>query len=257
MTYPVAKKSLGQNFLVDPTLRRRIAQAIAPKPGETVIEIGPGTGALTAELLALGATVVAVEKDHRMMDGLAQLGAAHPGRLTVHEADALDVNFATLVPNGPVVLAGNLPYNIGTQIVINALDTPNAFTRLVFLLQKEVVGRLCANPADDDWGRLAVLTSLLCERADLFDVPPGAFRPVPKVMSSVVRLTPLPQPRFQVDRAKLEKVTAQAFGQRRKMLRASLKGLIDEAVLNSAGIDPTRRPETLSLAEFVALARLI
>jgi 16S rRNA (adenine1518-N6/adenine1519-N6)-dimethyltransferase len=125
------------------------------------------------------------------------------------------------------------------------------------LLQKEVVGRLCANPSDDDWGRLAVLTSLLCDRTDLFDVPPGAFRPVPKVMSSVVRLTPLPQPRFQVDRAKLEKVTAQAFGQRRKMLRASLKGLLDEAALSGADIDPTRRPETLSLAEFVALARLI
>lgn len=252
--FPEAKKSLGQNYLVDPNIKRRIAEAIGAKAGQPVIEIGPGPGAITGELLKLGAHVTAVEKDERFLPYLEDLSTAHDNRLTIEHTDVLKLNLTDLAPI-PCPLAGNLPYNIGTQIVINALQTPGAFTHMVFLLQKEVVDRITAQPGSKDWGRLGVLCSALADCEKLFDVPGNAFVPKPRVTSSLVKLTPLQTPRADVDVAKLSKLTEKAFGQRRKMLRASLKGLLDIEAVEAAGIDPTRRPETLTLDEFAALTK--
>jgi 16S rRNA (adenine1518-N6/adenine1519-N6)-dimethyltransferase len=253
-TAPAARKSLGQNYLVDPHFRQKITAACKPRAGKPIIEIGPGPGSLTEGLLAAGAHVIAVEMDDRFVPLLEELAAKYPqAKLTLHIGDALKTPLHTLAGE-PAPLVGNLPYNVGTQIVATALEHGQAFPHMTFLLQKEVVGRICATPGDDDWGRLGVLCDLLAKRQKLFDVPAGAFRPMPKVTSSVVTLTPLPAPRLNVNRAKLDEVTRRAFGQRRKMLRASLKGLLSEDAIRAAGIDPAARPETLTLEAFAALA---
>ena len=251
MPLPQAKKALGQNFLTDKHYLARIVAAIAPQPGQHILEIGPGAGALTTELLAAGAHVTVVEKDTRCLPILEALGAQHAGRLTIHAGDVLKLNLADLVPAGSQ-LVGNLPYNIGTEIVIRALDA-DAFSRMVFLLQKEVVARICGIPSSPDWGRLGVYCQWLADCRPLLDVPPGAFTPAPKVTSSLVELLPLAQPRYVAHPKKLQRLTQQAFGQRRKMLRASLKGMLNAAQIEAAGIDPTSRPEDLSLE---ALCRL-
>lgn len=248
-----AKKSLGQNFLTDTFWRGRIAEAINPQPGEKLVEIGPGTGLLTEELLKRGAHVTAVEKDSRCIEHLSGLSSRYPGQLTLVEDDALRCNLLALVP-ADSQLVGNLPYNVGTQIVINGLYQSAHWRRMVFLLQKEVVERICAEPDTNDWGRLGIFSQLLADCHNLFEVPPGAFSPPPKVTSAVVELIPLKKPRFDVPLKKLEQLTQQAFSQRRKMLRASLKGLLTEAQIEATGIDPQRRPETLSLAEITMLA---
>lgn len=253
----VAKKNLGQNFLTDKHWRQRIGEACSPTPDKHFIEVGPGTGCLTEELLQAGASVLALEKDERCLPVLHDLSQTYDNRLEMIAGDAMVYLKQLPADHKPCPLVGNLPYNIGTQIVIDALKQHGAFTQMVFLLQKEVVGRICAQPTDKDWGRLAIFCQLLADCYKLFDVPAGAFTPPPKITSSMVQLIPLAKPRYDVDIAKLERLTQRAFSQRRKMLRASLKGMLTESAIETAGIAPNRRPETLSLEEFVTLANLL
>ncbi len=252
-----ARKSLGQNFLLDLNLTRRIARAAAPLDAASVIEVGPGPGGLTRALLLEGARrVTAIERDPRCVAALAELGAAFPGRLAVIEADALEIDAASLVP-APRKIVANLPYNVATPLLIGWLGNIRAFESLTLMFQKEVAQRLVAAPRSKVYGRLSVLTQWLCEVTLVFDVPPQAFVPPPKVTSTVVRLTPRPEPLAPCRLDDLERVTAAAFGQRRKMLRQSLKSLGGDtaAIIAAAGISSTARAEELSIADFCALAR--
>ena len=252
-----ARKSLGQNFLLDLNLTARLAPAAGPLADCTVLEVGPGPGGLTRALLAAGARqVVAVERDDRCVAALADLADAYPGRLTIVAADALTVDEDTLIA-GPARVVANLPYNIATALLLKWLRHPRRFASYTLMFQKEVAERLAAPPGGKAYGRLSVLTQWLCEVRLLFDVNPRAFTPPPKVTSTVVGLTPRPAPLAPADPAALEAVTAAAFGQRRKMLRAALRGLTadPERLLAAAGIAPTRRAEELTVAEFCALAR--
>ncbi len=251
-----ADKRLGQHFLVDPVILARIAAAAEPLAGRAVLEVGPGPGGLTRALLASeAASVTAIETDARCVAALAELEGAAGGRLHVRHADALAIDLAALDPT-PRVIVANLPYNIGTELVVRWLRRPAALSHLVVLLQKEVAARLAAAPGTAAYGRLTVLAAYAAEVRTCFDLPPGAFRPPPKVHSRVVRLDLRPQPPVPVRLAALERITAAAFGQRRKMLRTSLKALGGDGagLCARAGIDPGRRAETLSFAEFAALA---
>ncbi len=252
-----ARKALGQNFLLDLNLTQKIARTAGSLDGVTVFEVGPGPGGLTRAILALGAKkVIAVERDARCLPALAEIADYYPGRLDVIEGDALKTDFEALAPEGPVRIIANLPYNVGTQLLINWLlpkAWPPFWESLTLMFQKEVGQRIVAHENDDHYGRLGVLCGWRTEAHMAFDVPPQAFTPPPKVTSSVVHLTPRTTP-LPCDVAKLEKVTMAAFGQRRKMLRQSLKSLGGEALLSRAGIEPSRRAETLSVEEFVALA---
>lgn len=254
------KKALGQNFLFDLNLTAKIVRAAEPLDGFTVIEIGPGPGGLTRALLAQGASrVVAIERDPRCLPVLEQISEHYPGRLEVIEGDALEVDLAALSRSAPAKIVANLPYNVGTQLLINWLiaDVQTPFwSSMTLMFQKEVGMRIVAAPGSNHYGRLGVLAGWLAHAEILFDVPPQAFTPPPKVTSSVVQLVPRANP-LPCDLAKLERVTQAAFGQRRKMLRQSLKPLGGEALLNGVGIDPARRAETLSVGEFCALARAI
>jgi 16S rRNA (adenine1518-N6/adenine1519-N6)-dimethyltransferase len=248
-----ANKALGQHFLHNQQVLARIAAACGPLQNKPVLEIGPGPGALTRHLLTAGAHVTALEKDPRFLDGLSQL----PGTLTLYQADALDVNLSSFTPPGSLVV-GNLPYNVGTEIVFRLIQHHrHHFSHMLFLLQKEVVQRICARPGTKDWGRLGVWCDLLCERQALFDVAPGAFTPPPKVTSSLVRLTPLPAPRYQVREEKLAHLLNLVFTQRRKMLRRSLKGHLPESDIEDCGIAPTQRPEELTTEQLCHLANKI
>jgi len=251
-----ARQALGQHFLLDLNLTRRIARAAGDLGAGTVIEIGPGPGGLTRALLELGARhVVAVERDARCAPALAELAAAFPGRLEVVMADALTVDTGALGA-APRRIVANLPYNVATPLLLRWLSTIAAFDSLTLMFQKEVAERLGAVPRTKDYGRLSVITQWLAEVRRLFDIAPSAFTPPPKVTSTVVQLRPRPTP-HPADRAVLERVTAAAFGQRRKMLRQSLRSLASDAsgLLARAGIDETRRAEELTIAEFCALAR--
>lgn len=255
-----AKKSLGQNFLFDLNLTRRIARAAGPLEGETVYEVGPGPGGLTRALLAEGAAkVIAVERDGRCIPALKEIAAAFPGRLEIVEADALELDEAGLL-GGRARVAANLPYNVATALLVKWLTPPAwppFWSSLTLMFQREVAERIAAAPGSDAYGRLSVLAQWRARAKILFEVSPRAFTPPPKVTSAIVRLDPLKKPVAPTDARQLERVTAAAFGQRRKMLRQSLKSLAPdaEALLRTAGVDPTRRPETLSVAEFAALAR--
>lgn len=252
-----ARKSLGQNFILDLNLTRRIARAAEPLAEGTTIEIGPGPGGLTRALLAEGAQhVIAVERDPRCLAALADLAASHPGRLTIVEGDALTLDPAALCET-PRRIVANLPYNIATALLLRWLDRIGDYESLTLMFQREVAERLVAAPRSSAYGRLSVLVQWLCETRILFDIPPRAFTPAPKVTSSVVRIVPRPARLAPADKATLERVTAAAFGQRRKMLRSSLKslGIAVEPLLAAAGIDPTARAEELSVLEFCALAR--
>lgn len=255
-------KRLGQHFLLDPAILQRIATAPGDLRDRTVLEIGPGPGGLSRALLEQGARLVAIERDPRCIGALAELQAAADGRLTVLEADALAVDLddlrAKLQISTPWVIVANLPYNIGTELIVRWLHRLDAIASLHVLLQKEVAARLVAATGAGAYGRLAVLAQSLCRVRRCFDLPPGAFMPPPKVVSSLVELLPRPtaeQPPRAV-LASLEAVSKAAFGQRRKMLRSSLKSLTPEPdpLLASVGIAAERRAETLSLAEFRALA---
>jgi 16S rRNA (adenine1518-N6/adenine1519-N6)-dimethyltransferase len=255
----LAKKSLGQNFLFDLNLTSRIARAGGRLEGVTVIEVGPGPGGLTRALLAEGAgRVVAIEKDSRALGALGEIAAHYPGRLEIVEGDALTVDMAALAGEGPARVIANLPYNIATPLLIGwvAADRwPPWWDGLTLMFQREVAERIAARPGEEAYGRLAVLCGWRCEAKIAFDVSPKAFVPPPKVTSSVVRLTPRQKPLDCPVRA-LEAVTQAAFGQRRKMLRQSLKSLGDAAaLLDEAGIEPTRRAEEIPVEGFVALAR--
>ena len=255
-----AKKSLGQNFLLDLNLTQKIARSAGPLEGSTVIEVGPGPGGLTRAVLSLGAKkLIAIERDSRCLPALAEIGKHYPGRLEVIEGDALKVDFAALVPEGPVKIIANLPYNVGTQLLVNWLlpgKWPPFWESLTLMFQKEVGQRIVADENDDHYGRLGVLAGWRTDAHMVFDVPPQAFTPPPKVTSTVVHLTPRHAP-LPCDVGKLERVTQAAFGQRRKMLRQSLKPLGGELLLNKAGIDPARRAETLSVEEFARLANCL
>lgn len=253
-----AKKSLGQNFLFDLNLTQKIARTAGPLDGVTVFEVGPGPGGLTRAILSLGAKkVIAVERDSRCLPALAEIADHYPGRLEVIEGDALKTDFESLVPKGePVRIIANLPYNVGTQLLVNWLlpkEWPPFWLSMTLMFQKEVGQRIVAEEGDNHYGRLGVLSGWRTVAEMAFDVPPQAFSPPPKVTSTVVHLLPKEKP-LPCDVAKLEKVTEAAFGQRRKMLRQSVKSIGGEALLEKAGIDPTRRAETLSVEEFVRLA---
>ena len=255
-----ARKSLGQNFLLDLNITAKIARIAGPLEGVTVIEVGPGPGGLTRALLHAGARrVIAVERDERCLPALEQIAAHHDGRLEIISGDALETDFAGLAEgHGDTRIVANLPYNIGTELLTGWLTAdpwPPFYTSLTLMFQKEVAQRIVAAPGTPAYGRLGVLAGWRSEARIAFELPPQAFSPPPKVSSAVVHLVPRAAP-APCALAKLERVTMAAFGQRRKMLRQSLKPLGGEALLAEAGIDPTRRAETLYIAEFVRLANL-
>lgn len=264
-----AKKSLGQNFLFDLNLTSRIARAAGPLEGVAVVEVGPGPGGLTRALLAGGAArVIAIERDERCLAALAEIAARYPDRLEVVAADALATDIAALagdLSSTPIRIVANLPYNIGTALLtrwVEAEPWPPWFDRLTLMFQREVAERIVATPNERSaYGRLAVLCGWRMQSRILFDVPPSAFTPPPKIVSSVVELVPRPAP-LACDPRVLSAVTQAAFGQRRKMLRQSLKSLASAgltgdvgAFLAEAGIDPTSRAEQLEVADFVRLAQ--
>lgn len=256
-----AKKSLGQNFLLDLNLTMKIARVAGDLSSTTVIEVGPGPGGLTRALLASGAArVVAIERDERCLAALAEVAAHYPGRLDVIAGDALKTDFAALAEGaGDVRIAANLPYNIGTELLIRWLTPagwPPFWSSATLMFQKEVARRIVAEADEDAYGRLGVLSGWRTRSRIAFDLPPQAFTPPPKVTSSVVHITPRETP-LPVDADRLARVTEAAFGQRRKMLRQSLKGIGGERLLTATGIDGTRRAETLSVSDFVALANAL
>lgn len=258
-----ARKTLGQHFLLDMNLTRRIARAAALAPDETVIEVGPGPGGLTRALLQESdARVVAIERDRRCIEALYDLIEAAGPRLRVIEGDALSMSLGDLAPPPRVVVA-NLPYNLSTALLAHWLvelyEHPGAVGRMILMFQKEVADRLRAGPGEKAYGRLSVITQWLCDVTPLFNVPAEAFTPPPKVVSSVIELRALARPVAPARLSLLERVTAAAFGQRRKMLRQSLKSLDASAaaLLEAAGIEGTRRAETLSVEEFCALTRAL
>jgi 16S rRNA (adenine1518-N6/adenine1519-N6)-dimethyltransferase len=257
-----ARKSLGQNFLLDLNLTSRIARAAGPLEGVTVVEIGPGPGGLTRALLALGARrVIAIEHDPRALPALEEIAQHYPGRLSVVAADAMTFDPRPLLDSGPARIVANLPYNIATVLLTSWLGLapwPPWYDMMVLMFQREVADRITAQVGDEAYGRLAVLSNWRAETRRLFDIGPSAFVPPPKVTSSVVRLLPRPDP-DPCDRRALERVTSAAFGQRRKMLRQSLKSLgVDPvALVTAVGLDPTQRAETVAIGGFVAMAREI
>ena len=254
-----ARKRLGQHFLLDLNLTRRIARAVPDLDQGTIIEVGPGPGGLTRALLLEGAgNVVAVEVDERAIAALGELQQVSAGRLRIVNADALATDVASLGP-APRRIVANLPYNISTVLLVRWLHAAGDLADMVLMFQKEVVDRLAASPRSKDYGRLSVLTQHVCTVQRLFDIAPAAFVPPPKVVSSVVRLTPRPAAERLADLRPLEKVTAAAFGQRRKMLRGSLSSLLADPVasLEGLGISPTARAEELTVADFVRLAALL
>lgn len=258
-----AQKALGQNFLFDLNLTSRIARSAGPLDDTTVLEVGPGPGGLTRALLAAGAKhVIAIERDHRCLPALEEIAAHYPGRLTIIEGDALTFDIASLDHVGSLKIIANLPYNIGTALLMKWIDSaewPPRFNDLVLMFQREVAERIVATPdTPHDYGRLSVFCGWRTDAKILFDVSPQAFTPPPKVVSSVVRITPriLPTP---CDPKLLARVTQAAFGQRRKMLRQSLKSLgVDPIKLcEDVGLDPTARAETVTIDQFVALAQAL
>jgi len=269
MNIPRAKKRLGQNFLVDERYARRIVDALSPRVGETVIEIGPGHGALTGLLLEGGARVVAVEFDHELVPLLRERYAGR-GDLTLVEADALGVDFCSAVaPAAAARVVANLPYNISTAILQRLVEQRRCLPELLLMLQREVVERLTAPVGSAERGYLTVLVEAFCETEALFDVPPGAFRPVPKVWSTVARLRMRESPAAGVEEGLFLRVVSAGFAQKRKTIHnnlrsapAALQALVGEAggphaLLEAAGVDPRRRAEALTLAEWAGLARVL
>lgn len=256
-----ARKSLGQNFLFDLNLTRRIAREAGPLAGRTVIEVGPGPGGLTRALLAEGAArVIAIERDERCLPALSAIAAAYPGRLSVVTADALESDEAALAGGPRAIVVANLPYNVATPLLVKWLTAspwPPWYESLTLMFQREVAERIAAAPGSPAYGRLSVISQWRTVPKILFDIHRSAFTPPPKVTSSVVCFEVLAKPRGEAQSLMLERVTAAAFGQRRKMLRSSLKSLgpFSDALIAEAGLDPTARAEEIGVEGFAALAR--
>jgi 16S rRNA (adenine1518-N6/adenine1519-N6)-dimethyltransferase len=257
----LAKKSFGQHFLLDLNITRKIARLAGPLDGRTVIEVGPGPGGLTRALLEAGAKVIAIEKDRRFTPLLEELALAAPGRLQLVEADALDVEESDLLVqagvSGPAQVVSNLPYNVSVPLLIKWLRQGAAFERLTLMFQKEVAMRIVAGPGAPDYGRLSVLVHATARPEIVMTLPARAFTPPPKVDSAVVQLTPRPDAPSPEQLVRLEQVTQAAFGQRRKMLRSSLRRLGGEALCRAAGVDPNLRAEALGVDGFLILAGLL
>jgi 16S rRNA (adenine1518-N6/adenine1519-N6)-dimethyltransferase len=251
----MAAKRFGQHFLLDLNICRKIVRLSELAPGDTVIEIGPGPGGLTRALLEAGVRVIAIEKDPRFAVFLQPLSDAAGGRLTVVEADAMDVSELDLT-EGKAAIVANLPYNVGTPLLVKWLTGPFRPSAMTLMFQKEVAMRIVAGPGDDDYGRLAVLSQSLCEARVVMDLPARAFTPPPKVESAVVRLTPLADRPDDALIAALQTVAKAAFGQRRKMLRSALKGLGGESLCAGAGIESSTRAEDVPIAGFLSMAAL-
>ncbi len=257
-----ARRSLGQNFLLDLNLTRRVARAAGDLSSSVVIEVGSGPGGLTRALLQEGALrVIAIERDERCIGALTELASAYPGRLEIVAGDALETDTAALAAavDGPVRIVANLPYNIATPLLIRWLRRIDCYRSLTLMFQKEVALRLAAAPRSSAYGRLSIIAQWLCTVRCAFDIPPQAFVPAPKVTSTVVHLAPREEPLGDADMETLERVTAAAFGQRRKMLRSSLKTLGADvpALIEAAGVAPTARAEELDIGDFCALARAL
>lgn len=256
-----ARRSLGQNFLMDLNLTRRIAREAGPLAGRTVVEVGPGPGGLTRALLIEGAgRVIAIERDQRCLPALEDIARAYPGRLEIVAGDALKTDEAQLAPGERVLVVANLPYNVATPLLIKWLTQrawPPWFESLTLMFQREVAERIVASPSSSAYGRLSVISQWRMAPKILFDVHRSAFTPAPKITSTVVRFEVLAKPRGEADPHMIERVTAAAFGQRRKMLRSSLKSLgpASDALIAEAGLEPTARAEEISVEGFTALAR--
>ena len=251
-----AKKHLGQNFLHERGVIEKIVLAIDPQPGDRLVEIGPGQGALTLPLLDRHGALTAIEFDRDLLAPLAAAAQGH-GALTLLNADVLDVDFSALADGARIRLVGNLPYNLSSPILFHALDHAAAIRDMHFMLQKEVVDRMAAAPGSKVYGRLSVMLQAYCVVTPLFTVPPGAFRPPPKVDSAVVRLVPRAPSEIGIDDpAGFAQVVRAAFGQRRKTLRNALSGVVDGAMIEAAGLRPDARAEQLSVADFIRLAKL-
>ncbi len=251
------KKSLGQNFILNPEILRKIARLVPNLSERHVLEIGPGPGGLTRALLELGALkVTAIEMDRRCLPALDELSAVVSGRLAIVEGDALTLNLQTLAPDAHAIVA-NLPYYISTRLLTDWCAYLNHFDCLVLMFQKEVAKRICAKPGNKDYGRLSIVVQALAEASIAFDLPPGAFTPPPKITSSVVMIKPHKNPPFALDLSTLEKITQQAFGQRRKMLKSSLRAMSDDIVtdLENLEIDPTLRAEDVSVEDYCRLSQ--
>lgn len=253
-----AKKHLGQNFLHERGVIEKIVLAIDPQPGDRIVEIGPGQGALTLPLLDRHGALTAIEFDRDLLQPLAAAAQSH-GELTLLNADVLDVDFSALADGmpgkGPLRLVGNLPYNLSSPILFHALDHAAAVRDMHFMLQKEVVERMASGPGSKVYGRLSVMLQAYCRVTPLFKVAPGAFRPAPKVDSAVVRLQPLPPADIGIDDpARFAQVVRAAFGQRRKTLRNALSGVLDAAAIEAAGLRPDARAEQLAVADFIHLS---
>ena len=248
------RKRFGQNFLRDESVIEAIARAIAPAESDHLVEIGPGEGALTQALIGSGCRLDAVELDRDLRTRLLAAFSTFPD-FTLHSADALNFDFASLAAgNAQLRVVGNLPYNISTPLIFKLLEQAEVIADMHFMLQLEVVERLAASPGSKDWGRLGVMAQFQCEVEQLFEVPPEAFYPPPKVQSAVVRLTPHCEPPYpDVDRAPLSAVVTQAFSQRRKTLRNNFKGVLEDSDFEALQIDPSARAETLSIDDFVAI----
>lgn len=252
-----ARKRFGQNFLHDAHVIHNIVQAIAPKTGETLVEIGPGLGALTQALLPHCDELHLIELDRDLVARLQQRYAA-TAQLQIHAGDALTFDVHSLKQAGRALrVVGNLPYNISTPLIFHLLQQVDVISDMLFMLQKEVVQRLAAVPNTKDYGRLSVMVQFYCTVRALFEVPPEAFNPAPKVDSALVYLRPHAQKNTEVDAQVLSRLVAQAFAQRRKTLRNNLKGLLSEQAMQAAGVDPSVRAETLSVSAFVALAKVL
>jgi 16S rRNA (adenine1518-N6/adenine1519-N6)-dimethyltransferase len=253
----IHKKRFGQHFLHDPGILRKIVQSIAPKPGDNLVEIGPGEGALTLPLLRELGRMTVIELDRDLVPRL-RAAAEGVGEIEIVNADVLTVDFRTLAAKGPLRIVGNLPYNISSPILFHCIDSIDAICDMHFMLQKEVVDRMAAAPGSKTYGRLSVMLQLVCRVDPLLRVPPGAFRPPPKVDSAVVRLTPrAPEERAQRDAELIARIVKAAFGQRRKTLANALSGIADSDAIAEAGIDPRARAEQLAPAAFVALSDVL
>lgn len=252
-----ARKRFGQNFLHDPGVIEKIVRTISPKPDDAIVEIGPGLGAITEEILALNPRLQVVELDRDLIPVLRTKFFNYP-EFRIHEADALSFDFSQLVTDRPLRIVGNLPYNISTPLIFHLLAQSGVVQDMHFMLQKEVVQRMAATPGDNNYGRLGIMTQYFCKVQPLFEVGPGAFRPAPKVDSAIVRLVPhkvLPHP--AKDLKTLQAVVRTAFNARRKTLRKALAALVTVEQLNALGINDGLRPENLSLADFVKIADLL